>query len=130
MVENKTKDYQIALAKFLTASLAERRERIVDFAMSPKKKTQRKMIKLVYHELEEILKQEVITKSLSKAVWSTKAYLFCEPRDIGTEFETLTDAMNYSEGNNERLAVTHDGEYGCLRTEMSGEIYLSTKQHK
>jgi len=123
-------DYQHALAKFLSASLAERCERMVGFALSPKKKTQQKIIHLVYHELECMLKPEVQVASLSNAVWNSKAYLFCEPRDIGTEFETLKDALEYSKGNDERLAITHDGEYGCLRTEMSGDIYVAISRHE
>ncbi len=121
-------DYRHTLAKFLSASLAERRDRLVEFALSPKKKTQRKIIKLVYHELECILEPEVQATSLSNAVWNTKAYLFCEPRNIGTEFKTLSDAMEHSDGNDERLAITHDGKYGCLRTEMSGDIYIAIKK--
>ncbi len=123
-------DYRHTLAKFLSASLAERRERLIEFALSSKKKTQRKIIKLVYHELECILKPEVQVTSLSNAVWNTKAFLFCEPRNIGTEFETLNDAMECSEGNDERLVITHDGDYGCLRTEMSGDIYVAVKRLK
>ncbi len=117
----KPMSYQQALAKFLSASLSEKRERLVGFALSPKKKTQRKIIRLFYHELECILRPEVQVTSLSNAVWNTKAYLFCDPRNIGTEFETLNDAMDNSEGNDERLAITHNGEYGCLRTEMRNE---------
>lgn len=116
---------QQALAKFLSKSLTEQRERLIGFALSPKKKTQQKIIKLVYHEMECILKAEVQVSSLSNTVWNSKAYLFCEPRDIGTEFESLKDAMDYSKGNDERLAITHDGNYGCLRTEMSGDIYIA-----
>ncbi len=130
MSAEETMDYRHTLAKFLSASLAERRERLIEFALSPKKKTQRKIIKLVYHELECILKPEVQVTSLSNAVWNTKAFLFCEPGNIGTEFETLNDAMECSEGNDERLAITHDGDYGCLRTEMSGDIYVAVKRLK
>ena len=127
MGSEKPIDYQQALAKFLSAVLSERHERLVGFALSPKKKTQRKIIQLVYHEFECILKPEVQIASLSTAVWNTKAYLFCEPKNIGTEFDTLKEAMEYSDGNDARLAITHDGEYGCLRTEMSGDIYLAIK---
>ena len=91
--------------------------------------SQQKIIKLVYHEMECILKAEVQVSSLSNTVWNSKAYLFCEPRDLGTEFESLKDAMDYSKGNDERLAITHDGKYGCLRTEMSGDIYIAIKTH-
>jgi hypothetical protein len=118
-------DYQQALAKFLSASLADRRERLVGFALSPKKKTQQKIIKLVYHELETILKPEVIVSSLSNQIWNTRSYLFCDPSNIGAEFETLSAAMEHSQGNIERLAITHDGKYGCLRTEMSGDIFVA-----
>lgn len=122
-------EYQHALAKFLSKSLTERRERLVGFALSPKKKTQQKIIKLVYHEMECILKSEVQVSSLSNKIWNSKAYLFCDPSDIGTEFETLKDALEYPEGNDERLAITIDGKYGCLRTEMSGDIYIVNKTH-
>ena len=63
-------EYQNALATFLSASLAEKTERLVGFALSPKKKTQRKIIKLVYHELECILKPKLIVKSLTEKVWN------------------------------------------------------------
>ncbi len=128
MSSEKQKDYQTTLVKFLSASLKEKRDRLVEFALSPKKKTQRKLVKLVYHELECLLKPEVQVASLSDSVWNTKAYLFCEPRNIGTEFETLNLAMDSSDGNEERLAITHDGEFGCLRTEMSGNIYIAIKK--
>lgn len=125
-----TIDYQQALSKFLSASLSEKRERLVGFALSPKKNTQRKIIKLVYHELETILRPEVQVSSLANSVWNTRAFLFCEPRNIGTEFDTLKEALEYPEGNDERLAITQNGEYGCLRTEMSGDIYLAIKTEK
>lgn len=123
-------DYQRALVRFLSASLSENRERLVGFALSPKKKTQQKITKLVYHELECILKPEVQVPTLPDGARNSKAYLFCEPRHNGTEFSTLNEAMNHAEGNQERLAITHDGVYGCLRTEMSGDIYLDTRTRR
>ncbi|RLB63667.1 MAG: hypothetical protein DRH08_10745 [Deltaproteobacteria bacterium] len=122
-------EYQQALANLLSASLTERCERYVGFALSPKKKTQQKIIKLVYHELEHMLRKDVQVETLPDTVWNTRAYLFCEPRDIGTEFETLSDAMAQIDGNEERLAITRDGEYGCLRTELSGDIYVAIMHH-
>jgi hypothetical protein len=123
-------DYQRALVRFLSASLSEKRERLVGFALSPKKKTQQKITTLVYHELECMLKPEVQVPTLPDGARNSKAYLFCEPRHNGTEFSTLNEAMNHAEGNQERLAITHDGVCGCLRTEMSGDIYVDTRARR
>jgi len=121
-------EYQKALVRFLKDSLAERRERLIGFASSPKQRTQQKLVRLVYHELETMLKLKVQVQSLSESVWNTKAYLFCEPRYIGCEYETLTEALEGNDGNHERLAITQDGKFGCLRTEMSGDIYIHCKK--
>lgn len=54
-----------ALAPFLVGVLAQRSDCLVGFVISPRRKTQKKIFPLIYHELETMLAAEAIVPSLS-----------------------------------------------------------------
>ena len=126
----KTMSYQSTLVKFLSAALCDKRDRVVGFAASPRQKTQRKILPFIYHEFECLFSSNLLVNSLPESAWESPAYLFCKPHHLGTAFPTLRDAVDHPTKGAERLALTQDGTYGCLRTEMSGDILVCIKIKK
>ena len=115
--------HRAPLERFLLAVLADRRERLIGFATSPRRRTQLKFLATFLDELELLLDPRVVVPLLPEAIWSAPAFVFQAPRDFGLARATFDEALE-ARGDRPRLVITQDGIAGCLDTEWRGRVLV------
>jgi hypothetical protein len=115
-----------ALVTFLSGTLAQRRERYVEFA--GKAKTQRKLIAEFYHHFAGCLAKQAIVPALPEDAWELPAYSYGPSAEFGTPWPSLKAA--YESMGEATLLVTQDGRFGIHTQEDSfgGPIFIQLRQ--
>jgi len=117
-----TMDPTEALTRLLSASLARRRDRYVEFASRPK--AHKKFLNEFYHQLADCFDPRHVVAELPANAWSMPAYSYGPPSTFGARWDSLQEAFgSISEA---QLLVTEDGRYGVHTQEdcLGGPMFI------